>query len=547
VTVVDGAELSVGSQIAQYRVQGVLGRGAMGVVYEATHNVIRRRVALKVISPGLADHEDVRGSFRRERGHIATLDHPNIVALYDAGEADGMLYLAMALIEGGALDQRIAQADLTPNQVLKVLSGIASALDAAHAAGLVHRDVKPSNILLSRSGHPYLSDFGITAATDAPTSADRFMGTPAYAAPEQIHGDDLTGACDIYGLTAVLYGCLTGEPPFPRATRSEVELAHLTDPPPRLVGTDEVHRALDGVIQRGLAKSPADRFATATALVDAIRSALSHMPADVLDGAIEHPGRRGASSARRPSSAETSERHPVAPSLAVMTPEGEEFGRFDLGAAAPAVLRVGRERHNDIVLAPDPDRLIGRKHCTIERVGQRWHVRDLDSRLHVFLERSGQRAPVAHCELIHGDVVCLGADKNSSDDTRARHWRLAYSDPATTQVGRAAHWLAYYPTSEVVWVLGGWDLPRRVRARPKARRMLLSMLARHHELDTPPDGVFVTNSELKAVLWPEDADPQARPDSAVANVAWELRAALGDDQQFLHTVRNSGYRLTPRP
>lgn len=209
-------------------------------------------------------------------------------------------------------------------------------------------------------------------------------------------------------------------------------------------------------------------------------------------------------------------------------------------------LRIGRERDNDIVLEPDPDQLVSREHCVIERVGQRWCVRDLDSRNHVYIERAGQRARVDHAELLHGDAVCVKADAEAAGATR--HWRLVFSDPGQTRFAVAATWLQYYPESGTVWVLGGLQLPRPVDAPPKARRMLLFMLGRYRELEEPSDGVVASLAELKAVLWPEDADPQTRSDSAVANVAWELRPALGDeDQLLLQTVRDEGYRLVPRP
>jgi len=212
----------------------------------------------------------------------------------------------------------------------------------------------------------------------------------------------------------------------------------------------------------------------------------------------------------------------------------------------PEPLRIGRESHNDIVLQPDPQQLVSREHCVIERVGQRWCVRDLDSRNHVYVERSGQQVRVDQAELLHGDAVCVKADTEGAG--APRHWRLVFSDPGQTQFAQAVSWLQYYPASGTVWVLGGLRLPHRVDAPPKARRMLLFMLNRHRELEEPSDGVIVSLAELKSVLWPEDSDPQRRADSAVANVAWELRPALGDeDQRVLQTVRDEGYRLVPRP
>lgn len=235
------------------------------------------------------------------------------------------------------------------------------------------------------------------------------------------------------------------------------------------------------------------------------------------------------------------------PALTVVSPDGEDRGTVPL-AAEP--IRVGREIHNDVVLDPDPAQVISREHYVIEPVGRRWWVRDLDSRNHTYLERGGARAQVDRMELLHGDAVCVQADRaaEQSDGGDIRYWRLAFTDPGETQLASPAKWLQYFPASETVWVLGGTQLPRRVEAPPKARRMLLYLLARYRELDEPRDGVFVSHAELKAALWPEDSDPQRRSDGAVANVAWELRPALGDDdQRLLQTETGAGYRLVPRP
>lgn len=237
---------------------------------------------------------------------------------------------------------------------------------------------------------------------------------------------------------------------------------------------------------------------------------------------------------------------PPRPALTVVSPDGEDRGTVLLGVDP---VRVGREADNDVALGPDPAQIVSREHCVIEPVGRRWWVRDLDSRNHTFIERRGERAQVDRVELLHGDAICVRADEGTEDaaDEEVGFWRLAFSDPGETQLARPAKWLQYYAASETVWVLGGMQLPRRVDAPPKARRMLLFLLARYRELDEPPDGVIASHAELKTVLWPEDSDPQRRPDGAVANVAWELRPALGDDdQRLLRTETGAGYRLVPR-
>ncbi len=229
----------------------------------------------------------------------------------------------------------------------------------------------------------------------------------------------------------------------------------------------------------------------------------------------------------------------------MLSPDGEHHATIALQGRA---VRVGREADNDIVLAPDLAQLVSREHCVIEPTGRRWWLRDLESRNHTFLERSGQRARIDHEELLTGDAVCVLADAETAGAPPARHWRIVFSDPGQTQLARLAGWLQYFPAAETVWVLGGVALPRRVDAPPKARRMLLVMLARHRELGEPAEGVMVSQRTLKAALWPDDGDPERRTDSALANVAWELRAALGDEQhEFLRTEKNEGYRLVPRP
>lgn len=231
------------------------------------------------------------------------------------------------------------------------------------------------------------------------------------------------------------------------------------------------------------------------------------------------------------------------PSIAVLSPDGQRILQVRLTGEP---VRIGREQGNDIVLAPDPGQLVSREHCVVERTAQRWWVRDLDSRNHVYLERAGDRARVDQAELLHGDAICIRADVDDPDATT--HWRLLFSDPGQTRFAQAAPWLQYFPESKTVWLIGGLQLPRRVEPPPKARRMLLFMLDRHRELNEPSDGVVASLAELKAALWPEDSDPQQRPDSAVANVAWELRPALADESQILlQTVRDAGYRLVPRP
>jgi serine/threonine-protein kinase len=267
-----------GQSFGGYTIEAVLGRGGMGTVYLATHERLARKVALKVIAAELADDEEFRARFLRESQLAASLDHPNIISIYDAGEVDGVLYLAMRYVSGPSLHALIRERGaLTPAEVLRITEQIGGALDAAHAAGLVHRDVKPANVLLAEPGYlAYLSDFGLAkrASSAGITRAGAFLGTVDYCAPEQIQGGAVDGRADVYSLGAVVFHCLAGEPPYVRETEIAVAQAHLADPPPALSTVRPDLRVLDGVLATAMAKHPEVRYATAGALAEALRGAL---------------------------------------------------------------------------------------------------------------------------------------------------------------------------------------------------------------------------------------------------------------------------------
>ena len=271
--------LEAGQSFGGYTIEAVLGRGGMGTVYLATHERLARKVALKVIAAELADDEEFRARFLRESQLAASLDHPNIIAIYDAGEVDRVLYLAMRYVSGPSLHALIRERGaLTPAEVLRITEQIGGALDAAHAAGLVHRDVKPANVLLAEPGYrAYLSDFGLAKRTSSAgiTRAGAFLGTVDYCAPEQIQGGAVDGSADVYSLGAVVFHCLAGEPPYVRETEIAVAQAHLADPPPALSTVRTDLRVLDGVLATAMAKHPEVRYATAGALAGALRGALA--------------------------------------------------------------------------------------------------------------------------------------------------------------------------------------------------------------------------------------------------------------------------------
>ena len=270
--------LERGTTLAGYRIDGVLGQGGMGVVYEATQLSLSRVVALKVLAPHLGSDEAFRARFRREGEIQARLDHPNIVTVYEAGESDHGVFLAMRLVRGPNLKDLIAAGELDPGRAVRILTPIAEALDTAHAAGLIHRDIKPQNILLDGRDHPYLADFGLTKASDesrAITMAGHFVGTVDYVAPEQVKGDPVHRASDIYCLSAVLYECLTGVVPYPKESEVAVLYAVMTEPPPRVTDRrPDLPAALDDVLAKGMANDPGARHGSATELVRDAAAAL---------------------------------------------------------------------------------------------------------------------------------------------------------------------------------------------------------------------------------------------------------------------------------
>jgi serine/threonine-protein kinase len=274
----------VATTLGPYRIEAVLGRGGMGVVYLATHTGLDRRVALKLLTPDYADDEAFRARFLRESKLAASIDHPNIIPIYDAGEIAGTYYLAMRYVEGTDLETRFRAGPLAPRETVHLVAQVASALDAAADAGLVHRDVKPANILIAsgksvdRADHAYLTDFGLTKHRGSQTGLTRagaFMGTLEYIAPEQIEGKAVDGRADQYALAAIAVACLTGEPPFPRDSDVAIINAHLRAAPPSMHDRrPDLPPAADAIIARGLAKRPDDRYPDCKAFVDDLRSAL---------------------------------------------------------------------------------------------------------------------------------------------------------------------------------------------------------------------------------------------------------------------------------
>ena len=277
------ARLDGGSRLAGYRLEKRIGAGGMAVVFRARDSRLNRTVALKVLIPALATDEDFRERFLRESHAAAAVDDPYIIPVYEAGEADGVLFIAMRFVAGGDLRAVIRrEGPLPADRAASFISPVASALDAAHAAGLVHRDVKPANILVDtrpgRPDHVYLSDFGLSKGALSSvglTGTGQFLGTPDYSAPEQISGRAVDGRADQYALACVAFTLLTGQRVFPRDEPLAVLLAHTSEAPaPVCAQRPDLPAATDQVLARALAKAPENRFGTCGEFAEALREAL---------------------------------------------------------------------------------------------------------------------------------------------------------------------------------------------------------------------------------------------------------------------------------
>jgi len=278
------ADLSIGSEFAGHRIEAVAGRGGMGVVYRATHIALSRTVALKVIASDYAEDPDFRERFKRESQTAASLDQPHVLPIYHAGEEEGLLYITMRFVPDTDLRALIAnRGKLEPKEAAEIVHQVAQALDAAHASGLVHRDVKPANILISSSNgktHAYLTDFGLTKKTASGgglTKTGMWVGTLDYVAPEQIQGQPVDGRTDVYALAAVLYQAITGKVPHEKDSDVAKMWAHINDPPP--IASEVVPglpSEFDEVIKRGMAVEPDQRYLSAGDLGRAALAASEH-------------------------------------------------------------------------------------------------------------------------------------------------------------------------------------------------------------------------------------------------------------------------------
>jgi serine/threonine protein kinase len=303
----DPGDLAPGDQVAGYQIQARIGRGGMAVVYRALDLRLGRTVALKVLAPELGADEGFRLRFIRESRAAAGVDHPHIVPVFEAGESAGVLFIAMRYVSGGDVRSLIeAEGRLSPGRAAAIASQVASALDAAHARGLVHRDVKPGNILLGQASngldHAYLSDFGLSkhsVTSSTLTSTGQFLGTLDYVSPEQIQGQPVDGRADQYALACTVVEMLTGAPPFRHDDTRALMWAQLEAAPPRLTERrPELPPQADQVIARAMAKSPGGRYATCREFAAALTAACSAAPGRAAPSGLAAPPGRAVQSKR---------------------------------------------------------------------------------------------------------------------------------------------------------------------------------------------------------------------------------------------------------
>jgi serine/threonine protein kinase len=339
----------VGTTFGKYKITGVVGKGGMGEVYEAYDNQINRTVALKIIKSQYANDRTYRLRFERESHAAAKLQEPHVIPIHGYGEIDGSLFIDMRLVRGTDLQAMLGEHPLDPERAVAIVSQVGAALDAAHAEGLIHRDVKPQNILVTPADFAYLVDFGIAEAMGDTgdtrlTQVGAAIGSWAYMAPERFAHSEITPAVDIYSLACVLYECLTGAMPFANASQQAVIAAHITMPPPRpSVTNPRVSSAFDEVIARGMAKEPDDRYGSAGALGRAATRALKNMGTAPINTPETAPTQRASWQPPRPKEAVPQYFPPPAPDF---TRPARDFPR-----PAPAPVPQG-ERSGGSRLVP---------------------------------------------------------------------------------------------------------------------------------------------------------------------------------------------------
>jgi serine/threonine protein kinase len=382
--------VELGGEIGDYAIKKRLGEGGMGTVFLAEAKTTGELVALKILQVELAEDQEFRRRFERESQYASSLNHPNITRLIEFGESDGVDFMAMQYVPGHDLTAELAAGSIGTGRTIQILEQVASALDAVHANGIFHRDVKPANILVTDdetgSPHCWLTDFGLskhpTQDSSPLTSAGFFVGTCQYVAPEQILADrDLDERVDVYSLGCVLYECLAAEPPFTRPREEQVLYAHIQDPIPKLSqARPDLPEAIDGVIEKALAKKSEDRYASCGELVNAARDALPDEPA--------------ATSEPAPASEPTD-------CLRLRVTAGNASGSE---IQIRDELVIGRQASEEGQLGQDAE--ISREHARIGRAGSHFVIEDLGSTNGTFV--NGRR--ITKTEILSpGDRIQVGA------------------------------------------------------------------------------------------------------------------------------------------
>jgi hypothetical protein len=358
------AELSIGSVFAGHRLESVAGRGGMGVLYRATHLELDIPRALKVIVPEHTADDEFRARFKREWRLAARIEHPNVIPVHEVGEEDGVLYISMRFIEGQDLGRLISsEGHLDPARAAAIIDQVAYALDAAHGAGLVHRDVKPANVLIEqgpRGEQAYLTDFGLTkaaASRTAMTASGMFVGTIDYMSPEQFEGDSLDARVDVYALGCVLYETLTGRIPYEREGYQARIFAHMTSEPP--VPSEVVPslpKEFDGVVRTAMAKDPDERFLSAG---DLGRAALAATTGQQVTRAQRNVARgeaapKGAAPTGAAAEAEREPEPPATPAAPGETVVGSREAAESQASQAAAPAPVGETALADTGQKPPP-------------------------------------------------------------------------------------------------------------------------------------------------------------------------------------------------
>jgi serine/threonine-protein kinase len=372
--------LGPGSRFAGYRIEEFLGAGGMAAVYRAYHEGMGREVALKVLAASLAGDQAFRRRFVREAHLVAKVEHPHIIPVYAADQERDVPFIAMRLVRGGDLRAMVSRdGGMSAGRAAAFLSPVASALDSAHEAGLVHRDVKPANMLVDvgrgRPEHVYLSDFGLARGVDTGgltagdlTTPGQFMGTPEYAAPEQITGGDVSARADQYGLGCVAYTLLTGAVPYPREQAIAVMYAQLYDPPPLVTAIRrDLPGAVNKVISRGMEKKAEDRYDSCTAFADALREALG-LPSWGAEGTFPNP-RTARGDQDWPVAGYSQTQMAPRPGIELpQTPPGRQSGYETVPGTWSAVVAADRDYYNSVWAADvPPEEIISFPEGTPER------------------------------------------------------------------------------------------------------------------------------------------------------------------------------------